>query len=257
MKGGLEQNIDIGLSLVREEIPMTMQVGMVGTDGVLLASDTRWVEETRPTRTPWNDTKFKINHRCGVAVARARSMETASRLADEIISLSLENESWRASSDYTSIQRIVAKVFPTAEGRERAQCLVAFTRPTVELCLFQTAKVNGDWSVVPHSITGGSAYAGDEGNQAIFWGERYYRNLKLPIERLIPLAAHLVFAAGVLNSAMIEGLDIVLCNASGIRRLSDESIDTLKLQVAQRDESIRASLFDSAQQFTYAPHVIS
>src|SRR5438876_9454760 len=33
-----------------EEFPMTMQVGMVGTDGVLIASDTLWM--TRPEKSP-------------------------------------------------------------------------------------------------------------------------------------------------------------------------------------------------------------
>jgi hypothetical protein len=28
---------------IEEEFPMTMQVGMVGTDGILIASDTKWM----------------------------------------------------------------------------------------------------------------------------------------------------------------------------------------------------------------------
>jgi len=53
-----------------------------------------------------------------------------------------------------------------------------------------------------------------------------------------------VLAAGEMNSAMIDGLEIVLCDASGIRRLSEESISKLKSGVAKRDEMISASLFD-------------
>jgi hypothetical protein len=235
---------------IEEEIPMTMQVGMVGTNGVLIASDTKWVAQMSPSRNPWHSTKFKVNYKCGVAIACAQSMETAFPFADEIIALSLENDNWRASPDFTIIQRLADKVLHSTEkGRERAQCLVAFTRPKVELCLFQIAKVNGEWGPVFHSITEGSVYAGDEGNQAKFLADRYYRHRMLPIENLIPLAAHLVLAAGELNSAMVDGLEIVLCDASGIRRLADASISKLKSGVAERDEMIASSLFNSSEQF--------
>ena len=42
-----------------------------------------------------------------------------------------------------------------------------------------------------------TAIAGDNVNPAIFWAERYYQ--ELPIEKLVPLAAHLIVAASKLN----------------------------------------------------------
>jgi hypothetical protein len=225
---------------------MTMQVGLVGSNGVVIASDTKWVNQTSwPTRNPWHSTKFKINHECGVAIACAQNMETAFPFADEIISESLKNGEWMASHDFDVTKRIVEKILcSAAKTRERAQCMVAFTRPKVELCFFQIAKVNGEWGPMFHSIPEGSVYAGDDGNQAKFLADKYYRNRILPVENLVPLAAHLVLAAGEMNSAMIDGLEIVLCDASGIRRLSEESISKLKSGVAKRDEMISASLFD-------------
>jgi hypothetical protein len=63
-----------------EEIPMTMQVGMVGTDGLLIASDTQWTKNRELVRHSIDSTKFNINHDCGIAISRARSMETAGKL---------------------------------------------------------------------------------------------------------------------------------------------------------------------------------
>src|SRR5713101_603773 len=56
--------------LLEEEFPMTMQVGMVGTDGVLIASDTRWMNTPRLRnnqfwaggRYTFNSPKIRISH---------------------------------------------------------------------------------------------------------------------------------------------------------------------------------------------------
>jgi hypothetical protein len=71
---------------------MTMQVGMVGTDGVLVASDTRWMNTPRwanpgpPPRATFNSTKIRISYERGLAISDARNMETVRYVADEIIS---------------------------------------------------------------------------------------------------------------------------------------------------------------------------
>jgi hypothetical protein len=78
---------------------MTMQVGMVGTDGVLIASDTRWMNTPRWSNTlegcrhTFNSSKIRINHERGIAIGFARNMETARQVADDIIS-SLKDEEW-------------------------------------------------------------------------------------------------------------------------------------------------------------------
>jgi hypothetical protein len=224
---------------------MTMQVGMVGTDGVLIASDTKWAENNLPIRGSFDSTKFKIDHECGIAVSCAGSMNTATRLADEIVSESRRDVNWRSaplgSPGCDTIQRIGERVLRASEeGRQNAQCIIAFTCPTVELWLFELARISGEWGPVCQPITT-KKFAGDTKNPAVFWAERYYR--KMPIEKLIPLAAHLILAASVLNSAGIGGLEIVKCNASGIHCCSDESIARLGSEAAELDNCIRESLF--------------
>ncbi|MFZ0802207.1 MAG: hypothetical protein WAN70_08570, partial [Terriglobales bacterium] len=132
--------------------------------------------------------------------------------------------------------RISEKVLKSVEqGREDAQCIVAFTRPTPQLCLFQTAKVDGRWSVVGHLVQG-IVYAGDAPNAAVFWGQSYYH--QLPIERLTLLASHLILSAGTLNPAGISGLEIALCTPDGIRELTPEAIHDLRAKSAALDKSV-------------------
>src|SRR5262249_5822525 len=76
-----------------EELPMTMQVGMVGTDGIVLASDTKWVEHTLgAARNIYDKTKIKISDERGIAISYARNMETAGPVADSIIAELTDSE---------------------------------------------------------------------------------------------------------------------------------------------------------------------
>jgi hypothetical protein len=220
---------------------MTMQIGMIGTDGVLIASDTQWTDNEAPVRSSVNSTKLVIDDDCGVAVARAGSMHAAGNLAYEIIALTLQDENWR-STDLGALPRIGERVLASVRpGREAAQCLAAFTRPTTSLYLFEMARMGDGWGLVSQEVLS-KKLAGDTKNAATFWAERYYR--QMPIKTLIPLAAHLIISAGALNPAGISGLEIVLCDASGIRRVSGTEIFNLKVKAAARDKSIGESLFN-------------
>jgi len=52
-----------GNSQLGEEFPMTMQVAMVGTDGILLASDLMWAENNLPIRASQLSPKIKLSAR--------------------------------------------------------------------------------------------------------------------------------------------------------------------------------------------------
>jgi hypothetical protein len=73
---------------------------------------------------------------------------------------------------------------------------------------------------------------------------------------LVLLAAHVVTAAGKLNSGAVGGLEVVLCDASGIRRLDDESNRELESKANDLGEQLQASFASYSQQFTYAPNVV-
>lgn len=243
-------------SVREEEFPMTMQVGMVCTDGILIASDTRtmntprWSSGSIP-RTTFNSSKIRISLERGIAVSCARNMETANHLATEIIE-KLKEEDF----DYPQfpIEAMGRTVLAAAEERRNdAQCLIALQRPTPQLFLFQFGMINAQWGP-SCMLMDGKAVAGDNVNAAAFWTERYYE--PKPIEQLIPLAAHLIISASKLNSGSISGLEIVTCTSSEIKRLSDGSVRELERQCIEWDKSIGDLFSGYRQQFTYAPNVI-
>jgi hypothetical protein len=228
---------------------MTMQVGMVGTDGILLASDTRWMETYFSVRQTTTRSKIEINRNRGIAVSFARNMDTSLVIANQIIS-ELKDEDW--DDPEISIEQITAAVLTRCEERKDAQCLIVLATP--HPCLFSLRIANVGGVVKPLCMSESSKVVmGDNINAAIFFSERCYS--RKPIRELVPVAAQLVVGAGKLNPGAIEGLEIILCDASGFHRLSDESIHQLESQASIFDESIVSAL-SRVQEFTYAPHVV-
>src|ERR1700687_5047731 len=71
----------------KDRPPMTMQVGMVGSDGIILASDTKiWAQPPGLGRTITAGlSKIKISESAKIAVLSAGDMSASSRVADAII----------------------------------------------------------------------------------------------------------------------------------------------------------------------------
>src|SRR5580700_9478346 len=128
-----ESRFDVAFPSVREEeLPMTMQVGMVGADGVLIASDTQWTNTPRlemnqlwlGARGRYNAKKIIISHERGIAISSARSMETAGAVAHKILS-DLKDEEF--TYPQFPIEHIGEDVLASVirQDRSDAQCLIA------------------------------------------------------------------------------------------------------------------------------------
>jgi len=93
-------------------------------------------------------------------------------------------------------------------------------------------------------------------NSAVFWRERYYSSWApslLPIDQLIPLAAHLILSAGEIGRGAIGGLEIVRCDKDGtVRRLSDESLVELKAISRDWDQRFGKDILGHRQKYIYA-----
>lgn len=228
---------------------MTIQIAMVGTDGLVLAGDTKWSWTNEPIHWTQGSSKIKIDPDRKTAVSCARNMETAEPIAEAILGLS--GDVWKQPRAHIGLaaQPVVDK----APYRKDAQCLIVRAGILDRFYRLQVATINGvPNQVVCHEIAD-KAVVGINNNAAIYWMERYYE--KRPVGQLIPLAAQLVVCSAKLNSAMIGGLEIVVCLDSGIRRLSDESIGELESDASRFDKAIGKSLRRN-KQFTYAPNVI-
>jgi hypothetical protein len=216
-----------------EELPMTMQVVMLGTDGIVLGSDLKWVYSSDPVRTSHLGPKIKLNPSLDVAVSCARSLEVSRPIADAV--LSLDDAAW--TTPIVSIQTAAKDaVGQFGAGRPDAQCLIVAAKPSLRAYRLEIANYpNGTSMPVCEEVTG-YALAGDKSNSAVFWVERYYK--KQPISNLLRLASQLIVSASKLNSGAIAGLELVTCSPKGFNRLPGESVDELERNALCLDQSL-------------------
>jgi hypothetical protein len=222
---------------------MTMQVALVGTDGVVLASDTNWAA-TRQVRYTYSRSKIKVNERRGIAASFARNMETSEQIANFVIN-ALSDEEWVTPGGH--IERVAASVIEKIEpDRSDIECLIVSSIPTLRVFLLEMGidlSKGPELSPQCHQV-GTKAFAGDDTNAAVFWAERYAK--EKTTNQLVRLAAHLITAAGSINPGAIKGLEIVVCKKDGFHRLSPESIAVLESAAQQREKDIEALFAEAA-----------
>lgn len=233
-----------------EEFPMTMQVAMVGTDGIVLASDTQWMNNERDVRHTSTASKIKIHYEKGVAIACARSLALASRVADDLLD-ELSDVDW-SLLEMRAIP-IAEKVLDAAtNNRSDFQCLIVTSRPT--LAAFHLC--SGVYPQQKHPTCQripNCQVAGDTVNPAVFWSERYYwrSSLRHEIQQLVALAAQVICSAHELSKDAISGLEIVVCDGSGPHRVSEDSIQQFQSDVKQWDQQIEGFFAGYAHDFAF------
>jgi len=171
---------------------------MVGTDGVLIASDTRVMNDNAnsgpseepylPRQTVDESRKIIVNHELGIAISLAKSMDTAKRVAASVVS-GLRRKDFAYPCE--SIQAIGAAVLVELKQLElsgawrdkQAHCLIALAHPSPRLYLFRL-DISGKEYVPICEPLKRSLVVGDHLNAAIFWKERYYRP-EQPIKKLV------------------------------------------------------------------------
>lgn len=214
---------------------MTMQVGMIGTDGIVLASDTQTKRETtRCGLGTWHtaDTyKIKISATKKIAASCAMDICEAERIATELLT-TLD------SVDIYGRERKIIEVARTIPNNLAVECFVAFIEPDPRLFLIQHPEGSAH-PVVQPIIS--KAFAGDALNPAAYWAERYYKGL--PVENLVNLAAHVIAEAGILNPCLIGGLDIVIGKNGEFIRLPQQKTDDLLEQSRKCADSFGKSIF--------------
>lgn len=226
---------------------MTMQVGMVARNGIVLASDRKvtrdlTLDHERDAVCLGHD-QLKIEYRPDqrIAISCADDLLAARALAGRIMDELKDN---RADEGVVinAIKRAAREMF--FEGRRRVQCLIAVKCPE-EWSLFK-------YSFLPNDQKNSSCewnemcepelsyeFAGHPTNPAIFWASKYHDD-RLDVEKMTPIAAHLILCASVANSRTIEGLDVVQCTDDGIFRLGTDAIRDLKNKSEELEKAIRA-----------------
>jgi len=217
---------------------MTMQVGMMGTDGIVLASDTKWVTENIRGDRKYRDVEYKskIRIKGDMAICCARDMDFALLVADAILS-------YRGSSDDGDLQYIHDAIAPIRGkiGKNSWECLVAFSKPSRRfvhvLHVLVTDRVSKPkWRLfVGHALH--YLTTGDDTNGARYW-LRYYDSL-LGVEALKTLGAHMIIDARAFNNATIGGLELVYSDDSGFHQVPDDECVKLDARAREFSEAIR------------------
>ena len=218
----------------REGPPMTLQIGMLGCDGIVVVGDTWQYVEPEDQRSwyGYNASKFRVATNNRLAVACAHDMDASFAVAEEVFQrLSEPGESRR-----TTILDIGARV---AEGRD-SECLIVFADPYPSIYRFCHAKT-GEQKC--EEIYGCMAI-GDHGNPACYWAMRFY-NGGLSCQQLSRLGSLVVVSAGELNKGSIGGLEGFICDTGGIRLWSREESNLLENEMKNLENGFRGTILAS------------
>ena len=223
--------------LPNEELPMTYQIGVVASDGVLLASDRLYSRFGQGAASTHSADKIVVHQPLGLAYCCSGD-DLSVAVAQDICA----GYPWPANvRDHLTIaaQNVAInwkhKQMP---GRGGSVLFARKTNDAVELWRVQVSTPAFAERIddrVPQ---------GDPSNNASFFIEHYlpirngYR--KLPLENLKFVAAHIILMAA---HSGVSGLEILLCRPdAGFYRLNEEEIDELKQKSAALDRTIQSSL---------------
>lgn len=230
---------------------MTMHVGIVGCDGVVLAGDT--LESGYPnadsiascqdlsTRMSQTVSKIKVSDDRKIAVSCAGYLREAYLLADGIIA-DLSPEFWQYPQ-----RRVYEIARSCAESHPRwrdTQSFILLSEPMPALYLLDCRadeRTNEPLSLQCRKVPF-YAFAGDALNGAIYWAMRYCRTLSQEVRtlhRLTRLAAQIIADAGALDTGNVGGLEVVRCDSAGIDQLTDRGNETLLQEAQQRSNQIQ------------------
>ena len=167
-------------------------------------------------------------------------MIQANRLAEALIA-GLSPDFWHAPSQ--KMQEIAMSEVSRHEQWREAECLIALSEPTPSLYLVQCFKETEETVCLP--ITN-YIFAGNCHNGSTFWAMRYCDSLApefKQIETLIPIAAQIVVDGHALNSGTISGLEIAVCDGSGVRRFTEAENKKQYANTLKRSDKIKSVLF--------------
>ena len=198
----------VGYSADAEEAPVTLQIMMRAGMDWLIASDMKAVSRSG-VRSSLLETKIVSEPSLGLGYAFAGdncAVSVGQELVRDFNRLPLQD----SQALRMALEALANRVWQHEQGRtpmpqpSRVRSLLIGFRdgPNVLWRL-----LIGECSIAQAIRDKG--LAGDEGNPAVFFAERYY-DASAPIDDLIPLAAHVVLMASKFSSD-VEGLEILKC----------------------------------------------
>ena len=223
---------------------MTIIVGMVGVDGIVLAAD------QRATRNAQREDEFddhmgirKITHLEQHGVVFAGVGDDVTREAGKRLADGINTGVFRFANIERSLENIVVEIVAIThpcrfENKENRSLTIGFHGNKVSKAQLWYAQIGPP----PHCVYRivGAAVSGAIGNRARFFDSYFRANLS--VERLIFLASHIVLNANRFDPAMIEGLDVAIFGRNGLRLLDETQKDALRVRSREFDNLIRREI---------------
>jgi len=217
---------------------MTFQIGVVGSDGVLLVSDLSWSQIFERRITSQHHKTYCDQDLC--IVACSSGSEWPDRIAKKCVGKSFANTAPKeiAENVYAHTNGIDSKL---ANGSVLLAAMAAQNPELWRIDFGNNGQADPFYRIYSKTITG------DQENPAGAILERYIGNdtSRLSTEELKFLLAHIVITAGILNPAGISGLEMAICRRDEFGMVSDDDIRGLKGRSAELDAEISRRLFST------------
>ena len=206
------------------EVPMTLQIAAVATDGVVLASDQKKnllvAHSDEPVTSSLVSKIFYSEDR--QIIAAWSGADPSMRLARFAITIpDSELKSFIAIEGHAN--RIFDEESKKLEMEHmNGEVLIVDGRDLSKVWCVHVQRQSYCDAVISKAI------AGHTSNPATYFTERFYE--KLPMKRLVPLLAHTILESAKMNPSGIEGLEIFNCRKDLISRVHESEIELFKLQ---------------------------
>jgi hypothetical protein len=212
----------------REEMPMTLQIGMVCGDEFAIVGDT-WKHMPSHHRSwfGYSGPKMVISPSGKSVGAIARNVNVSFEAVKEVFTR-LEGQSGNKEEQIREIGSRIAQEYDV-------EFFVAFTDPHPEMYFFQKEK-NGRAKC---ELMYGCYPIGDAGNPAYYWLMRYSKECRT-VEDLVKVGALCVVTGAKVNPAMIQDLEVATFDKNGLRIWGREESARLMAQVEGLDVRIGA-----------------
>jgi hypothetical protein len=231
---------------------MTLQLGLLGTDGLVIASDQNACFADDPIRSSSTSPKIFWDTHRGIVCAASGDL-VAPLVAKDLVKLEISAASPR-DEVFDILQRSVEELWRTHVPKKYNGD--PDRNPSISLLVGLTANPHHLWRIGHPKVASGAAgyldkiHNGDGANSAKYFTERFYKHPQLlPINDLVFLAAHTIIEGGRLNPTMVGGLELLTWKF-GEREpklFSDQDKRELTDRSDRLIEALRTSIFSLPQ----------
>lgn len=241
--------LEYPVSILGEEIPMTFQVGLIGIDGFVLASDTQLSQVGGEQQFRFSSTTTKISFNSEKGMAWCITGDRSVVLAEHKFSGLLRN----ANGDFDEIPDLLRKASKEAwresfNGASVTRDRIGYQRRLT--VVKSDGKKHLGWMLDMFETPDCQSFrdktiSGDAANLASFFVECFYSygSPHRSVEQLKSLAATTIVFGGRLNPTGVAGLEMVVCSDGKLTKVDEAELVDLESRSLHLHSAIQRDLF--------------